>query len=199
MGRIDPCAHQRPELLGSRARGQSYDIWLAGFTREQAASREDFVVHHNERYGGTLPVWAAVEIMDWGKLTYLFGFAPDKTRSAVADACELSAPQVESWLKALNLMRNTSAHHGRLFNRVHTFVPRLPAAGRHPDFDSATSAWNRTFGQLTLVQFLLDRLGVGRPALLPAVIRSYPTVRSVPLHHIGAPLDWAERSSLWGS
>lgn len=200
LGRLDPCAHLDPELLGPTARnGNGYKQWLEGYQLELTRSRDDFVAHHHAKYGGRLPVWAAVEVLDWGGLTYLYGLAPRPVQDAVADVCGLRAPQLTSWLKALNLVRNTCAHHGRLFNRVHTLTPRLPKVGVHPDLDAVSTEWSRTFGQLTLIQFLLDRLEVGRPAMLPAMLRSYPaTVRAVPITHMGAPTHWAT-STLWVS
>ncbi|MFE4951377.1 Abi family protein [Leifsonia sp. NPDC056665] len=200
LGRVDPCAHLEPNLLGPTARrGDQYLRWLRGYEAELSQSREDFVAHHRQRYGGRLPVWAAVELLDWGGLTYLYGFAPRQAQDAIADQCGLTSPQLTSWLKALNLLRNTCAHHGRLFNRVHTLSPKLPRIGRHPDLDAAACNWSRTFGQLTLVQFLLDRLQLGRRTLLPAALKTLPTVSAVPLAHVGAPSDWQERSTLWRS
>nr|WP_298324730.1 Abi family protein [Haloactinopolyspora sp.] len=185
--------HAQPQ--GS-ARG-AYPKWLASYQAELKSSREDFVAHHNAKYGGTLPVWAAVEVLDWGGLTYLYGFAPRSVQDKIAASCGLRSPQLESWLKALNLVRSTCAHHGRLFNRVHTITPKLPSVGLHPDLDSATAEWNRTFGQLTLIQFLLTRLRLGRTTLLPAVVNSFPAVRAVPLGHLGAQNDWRTASPLW--
>jgi abortive infection bacteriophage resistance protein len=201
LGSVDPCAHLDPDHLGTTARtGNQYDKWLAGYHDELARSREDFVAHHHDKYGGRLPVWAAVEVLDWGGLSYLYGFAPRQVQDAVADACGLRAPQLASWLKALNLVRNTCAHHGRLFNRVHTITPRLPKVGVHADLDAVSTDWARTFGQLTLVQFLLDRLQLGRTALLPAVFKSYPTtVQAVPIAHTGAHADWQGSSTLWSN
>lgn len=198
LGRVDPCAHLDPVLLGPTARrGDSYRRWRRDYETELSQSREDFVVHHHDKYGGRLPVWAAVELLGWGSVTYLYGYAPRGVQDSIADACGLSAPQLSSWLKTLNLVRNTCAHHGRLFNRVHTFTPKLPSVGRHPDLDSATTSWNRTFGQLTLIQFLLDRLELGRTRLLPAVVRTFPTVPAVPLTRFGAARDWETASRLW--
>ena len=198
LGRIDPCIHLNPAKLGPRAQsGHSYSKWLASYQAELDSAREDFVVHHHGKYAGILPVWAAVEVLDWGGLTYLFGFAPRVVQDEIAAACGLRAPQLENWLKALNLLRNTCAHHGRLFNRVHTIIPKLPTVGAHPDLDSATTSWNRTFGQLTLIQFLLDRLELGRSALLPAVVKSFPVVRAVPIAHLGAQSSWQDASPLW--
>ena len=76
-------------------------------------------------------------------------------------------------------------------------TPRLPKVGVHPDLDAATTEWNRTFAQLTLIQFLLNRLELGRTRVLPAVVRTYPTVAALPLTHIGAAKDWETASQLW--
>lgn len=199
LGRIDPCAHLDPSRLGPTARrGDRYSKWVRRYENELKQSREDFVDHHRQKYGGRLPVWAATELMDWGSLTYLYGFSPRDVQDAVAGACELRAPQLTSWLKALNLVRNTCAHHGRLFNRVHTIAPKLPNVGLHPDLDAASREWNRTFARLTLVQFLSDRLGVGRSRMLPAVVKTFPNVAIVPISHMGVPAGWQE-NPLWAA
>lgn len=198
LGRIDPCAHFQSSLLGPTARsGGGYAKWVKRYEDELHRSREDFVEHHHKKYGGKLPVWAATDLLDWGSLTYLYGFAPRGVQNVVADACGLSAPQLTSWLKSLNLVRNTCGHHGRLFNRVHTITPKLPKIGRHLDLDAVSEDWSRTFGQLTLVQFLSDRLGTGCSRLLPAVVASFPVVQIVPIMHMSVPDGWQDNSPLW--
>lgn len=203
LGRIDPYVHLDPTLLGPTARDRavgesaSYRRWREGFDRELGQSREDFVAHHHTKYGSKLPTWAAVELLDWGALSYLYGFAPRDVQDSIADVCGLRSPQLTSWLKTLNLLRNTCAHHGRLFNRVHTFTPKLPTVGIHPDLDAAATQWNRTFGQLTMIQFLLDRLALGRMRMLPAVVKSYPQITLIPLSHFGANRNWQAASTLW--
>ncbi|TCP56268.1 abortive infection bacteriophage resistance protein [Tamaricihabitans halophyticus] len=198
LGELDECAHLRPDLLGPRARkGSSYDKWRRGYEVELSRSREDFIAHHQVRYGGTLPVWVAVEILDWGSLTYLFGYSPRKIQDDLADVFGLSAPQLESWMRCLNVVRNVCAHHGRLFNRVYAITPKLPRVGHLPDLDTVRSGMNRTFGQLSLVQHMLVRSGNGSSKALSAVLRSYPQeVSTVPLSHTGAPRAW-QSSGLW--
>ncbi|GAA4267757.1 Abi family protein [Frondihabitans peucedani] len=198
LGRIDPCVHLEPTKLGPTARqGDRYSRWVERYRKELAQSREDFVEHHKHKYAGRLPVWVATDLLDWGSLTYLFGFALRSVQDTVADACGLTAPQLTSWFKALNLVRNTCAHHGRLFNRVHTISPKLPRSGQHPDLDAVSTDWSRTFGQLTLVQFLADRLQLERSRLLPAVLKTFPSIEIVPLAHVGAPNNWQSASRLW--
>lgn len=152
LGRIDPFSHLHPDSLGSLARASDcegsssgHQKWLERYEKELRASREDFVNHHKKKYGGKLPIWAAVEVMDWGSLTHLYKLAPIGVRDTIAARVDLNATQLGSWLKALNILRNYSAHHARMFNRVYAIKPRLPRKARtghdcghgKPDFWSA--------------------------------------------------------------
>jgi abortive infection bacteriophage resistance protein len=195
LGEVHECAHLKPEMLNARAGGTQYSRWLAQYKKAVHDSHEDFVEHHHAKYGGTLPVWAAVELLDWGGLTRLFGFAPRAAQDKVAAAFGLTAPQMESWLKSLNIVRNVSAHHGRLFNRVFAIAPKLPIAGKYPDLD-AGAPFTRTFGQLSMIQHLLKAQAIGNLRLLPAVVRTYPDVPALPIRHLGAPENWSQ-SQLW--
>ena len=200
LGRLNPLIHLDPYKLGVKVRTpkeKKYNGWRRRYEHELKSSREDFVKHHKQKYGGKLPVWAATEIMDWGSLTYLYEFSPRSVQDAISSRCGLNAPQLHSWLKALNIVRNICAHHGRLFNRVHAISPKLPAQGTHTDLDCINTDWKRTFGQLTLVQLLLDRLNVGNKKLLPTVVQSFPEVQIVPISHMGAPDNWQTASKLW--
>jgi hypothetical protein len=76
-GRIDPCAHLDPSLLGTTARrGDQYSKWVQRYEQELSQPHEDFVAHHHREYGGRSPVWAATELLGWGSLTYLFVRVP---------------------------------------------------------------------------------------------------------------------------
>ena len=100
LGRVDPFAHIHPNVLGPLAKASDgegssagYQKWLARYEKELRASREDFVAHHKNKYGGRLPIWAAVEVMDWGSLTYLYQLAPIGVREVIAARVDLTAAQ----------------------------------------------------------------------------------------------------------
>jgi len=193
LGRLDATAHLAPETLGPLARrGDAYSVWRRKFETSVSMSREDFVEHHRNQYAGVLPVWAAVEVLDWGGLVRLFEFAPPVVQQAIATEYSLRAPQPTSWLRALNTVRNACAHHGRLFNRVYSKRPRLPGAGSDRSLDFAAASMNRTFGQLTLVQFLRNEQGIGPSRLMSRVVDSQPAVRFVPPAVIGTRDGWRE-------
>lgn len=204
LGRIDPLIHLKPNLLGPVARdpGRSaeasriYKKWKRLFDKELSRSREDFVVHHKEKYAGQLPIWAAVEVIDWGALSYLYQLAPLGVRDTIASRIRLTAAQLGSWLRALNIVRNYSAHHARMFNRVYALKPKLPAEQDVPELVPAANAINRSFGQLTLIQYLLAELGVGDTTILPSILTTYPRTKLLSLSHMGAPTDW-NKLLLW--
>ena len=136
-------------------------MWLDRYNKELSFSREDFVKHHQRKYGGQLPIWAAVEVIDWGSLAYLYRLSPIAVCDVIAARMKLTAAQLGSWIRALNIVRNYSAHHARMFNRVYTLKPRLPKVETHPELAAAKKALNRCFGQLTLIQYLLTVLASG--------------------------------------
>ena len=206
LGRLDPLVHLRPALLGPGARqkrsaakpSQQYQMWLDRYNKELSLSREDFVKHHQRKYGGQLPIWAAVEVMGWGSLAYLYRLSPIAVCDVIAARMKLTAAQLGSWIRALNIVRNYSAHHARMFNRVYTLKPRLPKVETHPELAAAKKALNRCFGQLTLIQYLLTVLGIGNRTLLPRTLSTYPDIPALPISHMGTPKDW-QTLPLWQS
>ncbi len=197
LGEVHESAHLRPELLGSAARqGKDYEKWIGKYHQERRNSHEDFVDHHDSKYGGTLPVWAAVELLGWGALAKLLEFSPRPVQDTVADTFNLTAPQLRRWMKSLNMVRNTCAHHGRLFNRVHALQPMLPRPGTFPGLDALAPVKTRTFTQLTLIQHMLHTREIGSPHLLPSVLRTYPNVPLVERAVLGASDGW-NTNPLW--
>ncbi|WP_253281712.1 hypothetical protein [Arcanobacterium phocae] len=52
---------------------------------------------------------------------------------------------------------------------------------------------NRCFGQLTLIQYILNVLDLGGTQDLPRLMSTYPeNVPAVPLSHVGAVENWQE-------
>lgn len=203
LGRVDPLAHLDADKLGPQAKAPSrkrsgntiHDVWVKRYQESLSNSKEDFVQHHKEKYAGELPAWVAVEIMDWGMLSHLYGMAPIRTKQAVARICGLSDAQLGSWLKSLNILRNYSAHHARLFNRVFDIKPKLSKDSR---FDLIRNKTNRVFGQLTLIRYLEDRLSLPSSIDLGAMLESFPNNDQVPFSRTGAPEGW-RTMELWSA
>lgn len=107
------------------------DRWqknLAKLTTEVDRSDETFIKHLNGTYAEALPpVWAVCEVMSLGLLSRWYdNLKPMPTRRAISAIYGVDEKVLESWLRHLSLVRNTCAHHSRLWNREFTITPVLP-------------------------------------------------------------------------
>lgn len=91
LGSVDPFIYQDVTRLSAYARQSNkgsrrsrHAVWVEKFERAVNSSKEDFVEHHRRHYHGDMPIWAAVEIMDWGMLSYLYDFSPTEVRHDIA-------------------------------------------------------------------------------------------------------------------
>lgn len=128
LGQRDPRAHENPACLhgnfakkliarGPDAGRTQHQVWLAKYQSMLGRARkEPFVVHHQQQYGA-LPIWAAIEVWDFGLLSKLFAGMQYADQQAIAAI--YGAPNGQAfaqWLRSLNFIRNVSAHHSRLWN-----------------------------------------------------------------------------------
>ncbi len=197
LGRLHPEAHLRRSLLDPQIDIVRYERWLDRYEVAIADSREDFVVHHRQRYGGRLPVWAAVELLDWGGLSYLYQFAPIARRDAVAQHFgPITSAQFASWLRALNVLRNWCAHHARMWNRAVAISAKLPQHGAVPDLDHLRGTEKRVFHLLGITQYLLRTVSPEGTQILPDLLARFPRVPYLSLRQMGCPDDW-QKQRLW--
>lgn len=203
LGSIEPLVHLDIEQLNAVARTPDrnnprktqHAVWLAKYTEAVRNSREDFVAHHRAQYGGQLPVWVAVEIMDWGMLSYLYRFSPRRVRDEIAGLCAMTAPQLESTLKSLNVLRNLSAHHARLFNRGFDIKPK-PI--RHELMEPVNALTYRLFGQISIIRFLHHQLDLPGSERLAHTLETFPHNEIIPFERTGAPQNW-HNLQLWAN
>lgn len=103
--------------------------------RSVRSSKESFAKHFRNNYEGTLPVWAAIELWDFGMLSSYFQIMNATDRAAVAATFGIqSARLLGSWLEAINVLRNICAHHGRLNRRHIAVAPRIPKPKTSDEF-----------------------------------------------------------------
>ena len=140
----------------------------------------------------------AVQLLDWGALQTLFSMLPRGVQDAIVAGVGISASEMNSWLNALRVMRNISAHHNRLFHRVFPSKPAFPQAAETSEFIGNAGPNNRAFYLLTLTQYFLDRFQIGDKTVLPSVLAEFPSMQHIDISSMGAPMNW-ESLELWGS
>jgi abortive infection bacteriophage resistance protein len=191
--RHGPHAHLDARLAGNPERWRE----LLDKTRKEVdRSDETFIRHLKRTYAEALPpIWAVCEVISLGTLSQWFNnFAPRATRGAVARVYGVDERVLASWLRHLALVRNTCAHHSRLWNRAFTILPMVP---RHEPAH-LVSGWNagsrRLYNTLVITLHLMDVIApqhhwrarlkdlLGRPGIALAAM--------------GFPAEWAQRA-IW--
>ncbi|WP_394122095.1 Abi family protein [Planococcus donghaensis] len=87
---------------------------------------ELFVSHHQSKYQGVFPFWVTVEVLSFSTLSMLFKNLKYKDKLAISkNYYKVHSKYVESWLHTLSTIRNTCAHHGRLYGKKLTIRPKL--------------------------------------------------------------------------
>lgn len=103
---------------GKYAGSTQQDVWIDKFNASvKRNSKTDFVKHHQQKYGGQLPVWAAIELWDFGMMSTLYVGMKEVDQNLIARKYQVeNGLMFAQWLRSLNHIRNIAAHHSRLWN-----------------------------------------------------------------------------------
>lgn len=182
----------------------SFPAWLQKYKQREidAEKAEVFIGWNLQKYGGKVPVWAAVEVMDFGGLTKLYGMTPTNVRREVADTYGLGPSALTNWLAVLGELRNIAAHHGRTWNRKFVKSPRVRANSLPPELQHLVDVPNQLYRRLAFLRWLdQTRLCVtDAVASLDQILSGFPQHPLLSLQQMGYPRDanaldpWADRT-----
>lgn len=196
------CAKRRTGL--GRKPVDGFAEWMARYAKLQAdAKYEDFVRHHLSKYGDPLPVCIAVEFLDFGALTRLYGLLDRKDQNEIAGELGLAGGTLlGSWLKSLNYVRNVAAHHNRLWNRTLTYQMRcfaLPQVAERLHHIRRAHPRDKVYVPLAVTAYLVGHVESGSrwPVILRDEVTAFPDVPYLsPENDMGFPVGWAAEA-LW--
>lgn len=168
--------------------------------KEILRSKETFIIHLKDKYDEELPpVWAMVEVMTFGQLSNWYGNTLHRQdRKAVAAGYELDEKNLTSLIHHLTIVRNTCAHHARLWNREFPVTPKLPNQGI-PSLKKSLLLTENTenrkiYNTLTLMLHLMNQISPGhhwKKRLLHLINH-----HKIDTSAMGFPSDWCDRP-LW--
>ena len=80
----------------------THQDWLNRYDKQFKRSKEDFVKHNRQKYGGDLPIWIASEIWDFGTTSQLLSMMKVPDQAMIAKKYGVQDFRVfASWLRAL--------------------------------------------------------------------------------------------------
>lgn len=129
-------------------------------------SQEEYAKHYHEYYIGSPPIWIESGTWDWGNMTYILQNLDEKHKNAMAGKIHPDLPRktMESWLNALNGVRNDCAHHSRIWNKNLVNSPGLPKGTSFPEFQhlkgkqpKGAAPTQKLYGALVVMVYLLKQ------------------------------------------
>lgn len=188
-----------------------YDEFCRRHRMAVTDSKEQFADHFKRMYDGEVPIWAAIELWDFGTLSRFYQIMPENEQLAVSESFGTNSSRtMRNWLLCLNDLRNFCAHHQRLNRRHFPNSPRIPKVEamrelRHViEYGGRSEAdrdmnLHRLYPLMALMAFMLRENPVGMR--WKQDIRSQftgPFVHGLSLGDYGIPGDWRAQE-LWGS
>ena len=116
-----------PALYRDTARFATH---LATLEKEVNRSDETFIKHYKTTYTSPTqpPSWMSLEVASMGTLSKFYqNLKQSPQKRAVSDSFGLPKFFIlENWMFCFSSLRNICAHHGRLWNRRLSAIPKLP-------------------------------------------------------------------------
>lgn len=169
---------------------------LEKLEKEVNRSDETFIKHLKQTYSEALPpIWAACEVMSLGLLSRWYGnLKPMPTRRAIANTYGVDQGVIESWLHHLTFIRNTCAHHSRLWNREFTITPELPRNKPAQLAGEFIGGSRKLYNTLIILLHFMDIIAPKhhwRQRLMTLIVN-----HAIPVGAMDFPQDWEARA-IW--
>ena len=179
------------------------DTFYSNYSRlaaEVGRSKDVFIVHYKRNYTGPVmpPVWMASEMLAFGQLSQWYAALKEpKLRQTVADPFALDEALFVPLVQQLATVRNSCAHHGRVWNKTLNVKLKLPK--KQPvNLANAVNraAPEKVYNTLAMLQYML---GVAEPGHSwgQRLVAHISTLPSRSITEMGFPIDWLDWQ-LWG-
>jgi len=204
LGQHDRWAYREPKYFNTKfvsGETSQFTKFIENFDNKTVVhSKADFVKHFKNKYSDPLPIWAAIELWDFGTLATLLSALKTQYQMNIAKRYNLSKPDLlTSGVSSLAHIRNVCAHHSRLWNKPPVFQPRIPA-----DIDLLSHLREDRFSQ----QRLYSAIAVARYMQLKTNPNStwveklielnstFPESKGISFKYTGFPGNWTDLD-LW--
>tara|TARA_R110000772_G_scaffold201158_2_gene311519 strand:- start:345 stop:1301 length:957 start_codon:yes stop_codon:yes gene_type:complete len=211
LGKFDRQAHRNPEFLhGNFIRRDvlkedksSYQRWIEKQNRAFRLSKEEFVTHFKRKYAGQeLPIWMDVELWDFGTMSTFYAGMKVADQDYIASLYNLnSGITLANWLRCLNVVRNSCAHHNRLWNRPLAILPRWKDTEKISEIQhlrSETRYGTRYYAAAAIIKTLLNKINPTSrwSDRLMNLMDTLPENPFIGEQNAGFPPNWREQA-LW--
>lgn len=168
---------------------------------ELEKTNEVFIRHYKATYTQpeNPPAWMILELASFGQISTLYKNlrGNNQSKKAVAQHFGVTEPVLESWLECLAYVRNSCAHHMRLWNRK---LPKSPLKPQKTEYTWITNLpqpdkQNRLYLVLAIIQYLLKAF-IPNSQFGPKLFKLIENNPKIPLQYMGFPTNW-QQEKIW--
>lgn len=151
------------------------------------------IKHYKATYSrpATPPIWCLTEASTFGQVSRIYADLAKQHRKEIAKGFGFDESICVSWFRTLSALRNTCAHHGRLWNaEMHVNAPKKAKRYASDLVDNT-----RCYSRLVLLRALLKEIDPngGHGWLPDLIVLMDGRPASVNLAAMGFPMDWKTR------
>lgn len=135
-----------------------YNEFIQMCEKEVKNSREIFIKNYTKKYSFPQlpPIWMLTELMSFATWSKLYQNLANKAlKDLIAEKYNVPYKYLSSWLQALTVLRNSCAHHARIWNRNFTQAPLLSKRKKTKMIDGQHK---KIFSLLLIIYDLLSKL-----------------------------------------
>ena len=203
----DAFAHTKAEYFSNKEiknkKGLSvhqYDALIDKLKYEYNESDEVFIDHFKNKYKNVNelpPIWMCTELMTLGELSkWIQAIKATKDKKAVADWFNIPLIAFASFLKNITVLRNLSAHHARVWNRV--FSCNMSTSFLEIDFfknnlnkeEFIDTKRKNLYNRIVMIEYVLRQLN--SPVKFISEIKDLIGRYNIPLESMGFPANYSE-------
>lgn len=172
---------------------------LSFLQTELDRSHDEFIMEHFRKYDepDMPPAWKTLEVASFGTLSKLYKNMNDNNvKKAVARSFNIPQHKcMQSWLATLTIVRNTCAHHARLWNAHLSLVPRMNERMRGRWINGHSYNSDRLYPSMCCIAYWLNAIDPKNTFVtdFKALLAKYPTINPI---QMGFPTSWVNEP-LW--
>ncbi|MDO5052254.1 MAG: Abi family protein [Pseudoclavibacter sp.] len=213
LGSKDPMSYEDKEVFRPNF---NHEEWLQGVKKkiDRARDRSAPIKHHLKNYTG-IPVWVLIDHIDFSDASKLFAGLRSEDQRQVSERMSVSIDSalltpslrervkrnnpLADWLRQLTVLRNSCAHHARIWNR--SFAPASTNAIRTiRELQSLPVGQSeQLYGALLLIGYLLQGISPGTTwtsKVRELVATAYAPIPGRTTQEMGFPETW-RNEALW--
>jgi abortive infection bacteriophage resistance protein len=193
-----PFGYTKQKNYNPKISTDEFQKLLHDINDNESRSHEEFIRRYRAKYSAEqhLPLWMAAELMSFGQLLTLYRNQHLAVKQTISHRYNLFPMVLDSWLLTLGALRNSCAHHSRIWNRPLPMPTRLPDRKYDPRWYSPHTVHEKSlYLALSFINHLLTYIAPvdqWKQSVI-GLLSAYP---DIPLAPMGIPTDW-QGSPLW--